>query len=124
MRRGQTGAILGSLNPERSRDFGLGIVRGAVVEDVAPGSSAEAAGLRKADSALILRYALTLLVILTAILVSTFAMVYFSGFTLNLMTLGGLALVAAREVPLRLAVADQNELSHVDILASAKGTDH
>jgi len=40
--------------------------------------AAEAAGLRKADSALILRYALTLLVILTAILVSTFVMVYFS----------------------------------------------
>lgn len=49
VRRGQTGAILGSLNPERSRDFGLGIVRGAVVEDVAPGSSAEAAGLRRGD---------------------------------------------------------------------------
>ena len=40
--------------------------------------AASAAGLRKADSALILRYALTLLVILTAILVSTFVMVYFS----------------------------------------------
>ncbi|SFS31302.1 trypsin-like peptidase domain-containing protein [Brevundimonas viscosa] len=49
VRRGQTGAILGSLNPERSRDFGLGFVRGAVVEDVAPGSSAEAAGLRRGD---------------------------------------------------------------------------
>ena len=40
--------------------------------------AAEAAGLRKSDSALILRYAITLLVILTAILVSTFVMVYFS----------------------------------------------
>lgn len=49
VRRGRTGAILGSLNPERSRDFGLGFVRGAVVEDVAPGSSAEAAGLRRGD---------------------------------------------------------------------------
>ncbi|MDI6624919.1 MAG: PDZ domain-containing protein, partial [Brevundimonas sp.] len=29
--------------------FGLGIVRGAVVESVAPGSSAEAAGLRRGD---------------------------------------------------------------------------
>jgi serine protease Do/serine protease DegQ len=49
VRRGQTGAILGSLNPERARDLELGIVRGAVVEDVAPGSSAEAAGLRRGD---------------------------------------------------------------------------
>lgn len=49
VKRGSTGAILGSLNAERSREFGLGIVRGAVVEDVAPGSSAEAAGLRRGD---------------------------------------------------------------------------
>jgi serine protease Do/serine protease DegQ len=49
VRRGVTGAILGSLNAERSRDFGLGIVRGAVVEDVAPGSSAERAGLQRGD---------------------------------------------------------------------------
>jgi serine protease DegQ len=49
VRRGQTGAILGSLNAERSRALGLGIVRGAVIEDVAPGSSAEAAGLRRGD---------------------------------------------------------------------------
>lgn len=49
VRRGTTGAILGSLNAERSRDFGLGIVRGAVVESVAPGSSAEAAGLQRGD---------------------------------------------------------------------------
>ena len=49
VRRGTTGAILGSLNPQRSRDLGLGIVRGAVIEDVAPGSSAEAAGLRRGD---------------------------------------------------------------------------
>ena len=49
VRRGQTGAILGSLNAERSRGFGLGIVRGAVVEDVAPGSTAEAAGLQRGD---------------------------------------------------------------------------
>ncbi len=49
VRRGVTGAILGSLNAERSRGFGLGIVRGAVVEDVAPGSSAERAGLQRGD---------------------------------------------------------------------------
>lgn len=47
--RGTTGVILGSLNAQRSRDLGLGIVRGAVIEDVAPGSSAEAAGLRRGD---------------------------------------------------------------------------
>ncbi|MGV8930207.1 MAG: S1C family serine protease [Brevundimonas sp.] len=47
--RGSTGAILGSLNAERSRDFGIGIVRGAVIEDIAPGSSAETAGLRRGD---------------------------------------------------------------------------
>jgi len=49
VRRGTTGAILGSLNAQRSRDLGLGIVRGAVIEDVAPGSSAETAGLRRGD---------------------------------------------------------------------------
>lgn len=49
VRRGTTGAILGSLNAQRSRDLGLGIVRGAVIEDVAPGSSAEAAGMRRGD---------------------------------------------------------------------------
>lgn len=49
VKRGTTGAILGSLNAARSRGFGLGIVRGAVVEDVTPGSSAESAGLRRGD---------------------------------------------------------------------------
>jgi S1-C subfamily serine protease len=49
VKRGTTGVILGSLNAERSRDFGLGIVRGAVVEDIAPGSSAERGGLRRGD---------------------------------------------------------------------------
>ncbi|WP_372706881.1 trypsin-like peptidase domain-containing protein [Brevundimonas sp.] len=49
VKRGVTGAILGSLNPDRARDFGLGIVRGAVIEDVAPGSSAERAGLMRGD---------------------------------------------------------------------------
>lgn len=47
--RGRIGAVLGSLNAQRARDFGLHIVRGAVVEDVAPGSPAEAAGLRRRD---------------------------------------------------------------------------
>ena len=49
VKRGTTGAIFGSLNAQRSRDLGLGIVRGAVIEDVAPGSSAEEAGLRRGD---------------------------------------------------------------------------
>ncbi|PKL06649.1 MAG: ABC transporter ATP-binding protein, partial [Spirochaetae bacterium HGW-Spirochaetae-9] len=40
--------------------------------------AAEAAGLRRADLALIARYAATLLAILSAILISTFGMVYFS----------------------------------------------
>lgn len=47
--RGRIGAILGSLNAQRARDLGLSIVRGAVVEDVAPGSPAEAAGLQRYD---------------------------------------------------------------------------
>lgn len=47
--RGSTGAVLGSLSAERARDLGLRIVRGAIVEDVAPGSPAEAAGLRRGD---------------------------------------------------------------------------
>ncbi|WP_312084352.1 trypsin-like peptidase domain-containing protein [Brevundimonas sp.] len=49
VKRGQTGAIFGSLNAERARDLHLGIVRGAVVADVAPGSPAERAGLRHND---------------------------------------------------------------------------
>ncbi len=49
VRRGVTGAIFGSLNAERSRNLNLGIVRGAVIEDVAPGSAAERAGLRRGD---------------------------------------------------------------------------
>jgi S1-C subfamily serine protease len=49
VRRGRTGATLGSLTPERARELGLPIVRGAVVEDVTPGSPAEAAGLRRND---------------------------------------------------------------------------
>jgi len=49
VRRGGIGAILGSLNATRARELGLGIVRGAIVDDVAPGSPAEAAGLRRND---------------------------------------------------------------------------
>jgi serine protease Do/serine protease DegQ len=49
VKRGRIGAILGSLNPDRARTLGLGIVRGAVVDDVAPGSPAEMAGLRRED---------------------------------------------------------------------------
>jgi serine protease DegQ len=47
--RGKIGAVMGSLTATRARAFGLGIVRGAVVEDVTPGSPAEGAGLQKND---------------------------------------------------------------------------
>lgn len=47
--RGRIGAVLGSLNAQRARDLGLRIVRGAVVEDVVPGSPMEQAGLRRRD---------------------------------------------------------------------------
>ena len=49
VRRGEIGAILGSLTADRARELGLRIVRGAVVLDVAPGSPAEQAGLRAGD---------------------------------------------------------------------------
>jgi S1-C subfamily serine protease len=49
VKRGRTGAILGSLNAKRAQALGLRIVRGAVVDDVAPGSAAERAGLRRND---------------------------------------------------------------------------
>lgn len=49
VRRGQTGAIFASLTAERARELELGIVRGAIVADVAPGSPAETAGLRRED---------------------------------------------------------------------------
>lgn len=49
VRRGGIGAVVGSLTAERARSLGLGIARGAVVLDVAPGSPAEAAGLRPDD---------------------------------------------------------------------------
>jgi serine protease DegQ len=49
VKRGETGAIFASLTAERARQMRLGIVRGAVVADVAPGSPAEQAGLRDDD---------------------------------------------------------------------------
>lgn len=49
VKRGRSGAIVGSLTAKRARDLGLSIVRGAVVDDVMPGSPAEAAGLRRGD---------------------------------------------------------------------------
>ena len=47
--RGRIGATLGSLNAERAVEAGLGFVRGAIVEDVVPGSPAERAGLQRGD---------------------------------------------------------------------------
>ncbi len=47
--RGRIGTILGSLTADRAVEKGLGYVRGAVVEDVAPGSPAERAGLMRGD---------------------------------------------------------------------------
>ncbi len=49
VKRGQIGVALGSLTAERARELGLNIVRGAVVYDAAPESSAEQAGLRPGD---------------------------------------------------------------------------
>ena len=49
VKRGETGAIFASLTAERAREMRLGIVRGAVVADVAPGWPAERAGLRDDD---------------------------------------------------------------------------
>ncbi len=47
--RGQMGVIVSSLTPRRARQMGLDVVRGAVIEDVAPGSPADRAGLRRGD---------------------------------------------------------------------------
>ena len=47
--RGRIGATLGSLTADRAVEKGLSFVRGAVVEDVAPGSPAERAGLMRGD---------------------------------------------------------------------------
>lgn len=49
VRRGRIGATLGSLNAQRARELGLAFVRGAVVEDVAPGSPADRVGLQRGD---------------------------------------------------------------------------
>lgn len=49
VKRGRIGAALGSLTAERAREIGLNIVRGAVVYDVEPGSTAERAGLKPGD---------------------------------------------------------------------------
>ena len=47
--RGRIGATLASLNAERAVEAGLSFVRGAIVEDILPGSPAERAGLRRGD---------------------------------------------------------------------------
>lgn len=47
--RGRIGAIFASLSPKRAKELSAPIVRGAVVEDVLPGSPAERAGLRRND---------------------------------------------------------------------------
>lgn len=49
VKRGEIGALFGSLTAERARALDLRIVRGAIVDDVAPGSPAERAGLRRND---------------------------------------------------------------------------
>lgn len=49
VRRGRIGVTLGSLTPERARELGVAITRGAVIEDVTPGSPAERAGLARND---------------------------------------------------------------------------
>lgn len=49
VRRGRIGVTMGSLTAERARRLGAPIIRGAVVEDVEPGSSADLAGLRRND---------------------------------------------------------------------------
>ena len=49
VKRGGIGVIAGSLSGARARELGLRTVRGAVIEDVAPGSPADRAGLRRGD---------------------------------------------------------------------------
>ena len=49
VKRGEVGLVVGSLTAPRARELGLGIVRGAVVHDVYPGSAAEKAGLKRHD---------------------------------------------------------------------------
>ncbi|WP_374275625.1 trypsin-like peptidase domain-containing protein [Brevundimonas sp.] len=47
--RGRTGVTVASLNPARAKTLDLALARGALVEDVQPGSSGERAGLRRGD---------------------------------------------------------------------------
>lgn len=47
--RGKTGVTVASLNPDRAKRNGASVARGAIVEDVQPGSSGERAGLRRGD---------------------------------------------------------------------------
>lgn len=47
--RGRTGVTVASLNPTRAKGLGLSLARGAVVEDVQPGSPGEQAGLQRGD---------------------------------------------------------------------------
>ncbi len=49
VKRGKIGAIFASLTPKRSKELRSPIVRGAVVEDVLPGSPADRVGLRRND---------------------------------------------------------------------------
>ncbi len=47
--RGRTGLTVASLNPARAKSGGFSRSRGAIVEDVQPGSAGEGAGLRRGD---------------------------------------------------------------------------
>ena len=49
VQRGRIGVTMGSLTAERARLLGAPIIRGAVIEDVAPGSPADRAGLQRND---------------------------------------------------------------------------
>ena len=49
VRRGRIGVTLGSLTPDRARQLDAPIIRGAVVEDVLPGSAADQAGIQRND---------------------------------------------------------------------------
>jgi ATP-binding cassette subfamily B protein len=69
-------AALRAARPELfTVEAGWGVIS---VEKLKALPAAEAAGLRRADGALIAHYAAILLIILTSILISTFGMVYFS----------------------------------------------
>jgi serine protease Do/serine protease DegQ len=49
VRRGQLGVVVQDLTPELAEAFRLDVSRGAVIADVAPGSSAERSGLARGD---------------------------------------------------------------------------